>query len=140
MHNLLALVTLAMLLLFFWMAIRVGGARAKFKVDAPATTGHPEFERHFRVQANTQEGLVVMLPALWIFALALDAQTGGKLGDEIGAALGLVWIVGRAIYMTSYVKDPSSRSAGFGIQALATMVALLGAFGVVAWSLATHGI
>jgi hypothetical protein len=140
MHNLLALVTLAMLLLFFWMMLRVGGARMKFKIEAPATTGHPEFERHFRVQANTLEGLVMVLPALWILALTLDAKTGGLLGDEIAAGLGAAWIVGRFLYMTSYVKDPSSRSAGFGVQGLATIGALLGAAGVVIWSLATSGL
>jgi glutathione S-transferase len=139
MHNLLALVTLATLVLFFWMAIRVGGARAKFDVQAPATTGHPEFERHFRVQANTLEGLVVFLPALWIFALTLDNLTGVRLGDLIGSALGGIWIAGRTIYMFSYVKDPSSRSAGFGIQALATMAVLLGGLGVVVWALVRNG-
>ena len=139
MHPLLSLVTLAALLLFVVMMVRVGGARSKFNVTAPATTGHPEFERHVRVQANTLEGLMMFLPALWIFALTLDGLTGGKLGDLIGAGLGVVWIAGRAIYMTSYVKDPSSRSAGFGIQALATVVALLGALGVVAWNLVKAG-
>jgi uncharacterized MAPEG superfamily protein len=47
--------------------------------------------------------------------------------DAIAAGIGAIWIVGRIIYMTSYVKDPKSRSAGFGIQALATLVLLVGA-------------
>ena len=139
MHTLLALVTLASLLLFFYMAIRVGGARSKFDVPAPATTGHPEFERHFRVQANTLEGLVVFLPSLWLFSLTLDGLLANRLGDLIGAGLGVVWIVGRVIYMQSYVKDPASRSAGFGVQALATMIALLGGLGVVVWALVKNG-
>lgn len=140
MHNLLALVTLATLLVFFWMIIRVGGARVRFKVEAPATTGHPEFERHFRVQSNTQEGLVVFLPSLWLFSLALDNVKGAPLGDLAGAALGVVWIIGRIIYMFSYVRDPASRSAGFGIQALATMIALVGGLGLVVWSLIKTGL
>lgn len=139
MHPLLSLVTLAALLLYFVMGLRVGGARGKFGVAAPATTGHPEFERHFRVQANTQEWLVLFLPALWIFSLTLDGLTGGKLGDLIGAGLGVIWIIGRTLYMVSYVKDPSSRGSGFGIQALAGMSALLGGLGVVAWSLLKAG-
>ena len=140
MHNLLALVTLATLLVFFWMIIRVGGARVRFKVEAPATTGHPEFERHFRVQCNTQEGLVVFLPSLWLFSLALDNVKAAPLGDLAGAALGVVWIIGRIIYMFSYVRDPATRSAGFGIQALATMIALVGGFGLVVWSLIKTGL
>ncbi len=140
MHSLLALVTLAALLLFFFMALRVGQARGKFNVAAPATTGHPEFERHFRVQANTLEGLVIFLPAVWLLSLTLDGLTASKLGDMIGAGLGAVWIAGRTLYMISYVKDPASRGPGFGIQALAMMIALLGAVGVVVWSLAKSGL
>ncbi len=140
MHNLLALVTLATLLLFLWMAVRVSGARTKFDVPAPATTGHPEFERHFRVQANTLEGLVVFLPSLWLLSLTLDSLLASRLGDLIAAALGVVWIAGRVIYMQSYVKDPSTRSAGFGIQALATMIALVGGVLVVAWALVKGGL
>ena len=140
MHNLLALVTLAALLVYFWMLIRVGRARGQFGVTAPATTGHPEFERHFRVQANTIEGLVLFLPSMWLFALALDGVSHSRLGDEIGAGLGAVWIVGRILYMLSYVRDPASRGAGFGIQGLATMSALLGGLGTVTWALVKSGL
>jgi len=140
MHSLLALVTLAALMLFFWMTIRVSQARVRFSIAAPATAGHPEFERHFRVQANTLEGLMIFLPALWLFALTLDGLTGDKLGDIAGAGLGAVWIAGRALYMTSYVKDPASRGPGFGVQALAMIIALFGATGVVLWSLVKSGL
>jgi uncharacterized MAPEG superfamily protein len=109
------------------MFMRVGSARQRFGVEAPAVTGHPEFERHFRVQANTLEGLIVFLPSLWLFAAYLS--------ELVAAGLGLVWVVGRVIYMTSYAKDPKTRSAGFGIQALATVALLFGALGAVAWSL-----
>jgi len=120
-----AMVTLLSLVLFVWMGVRVGSARQRHAVTAPATTGHPEFERHFRVQANTLEGLVLFLPALWLFAIYVN--------EPIAAAVGLVWIIGRIMYMMSYVKEPNSRSTGFGIQALATMVLLLGGLGWVAW-------
>ena len=120
-----AMVTLLSLALFFWMGIRVGSARQRHAITAPATTGHPEFERHFRVQANTLEGLVMFLPSLWLFAIY---------GNEpIAAGLGLVWIIGRIMYMMSYVKDPTKRGPGFGIQALATLALLIGALGWVAW-------
>ena len=120
-----AMVTLLSLALFFWMGIRVGSARQRHAITAPATTGHPEFERHFRVQANTLEGLVMFLPSLWLFAIY---------GNEpIAAGLGLVWIIGRIMYMMSYVKDPTKRGPGFGIQALASLALLIGAIGWVAW-------
>jgi hypothetical protein len=41
--------------------------------------------------------------------------------------------------MLSYAKDPKTRSAGFGIQALATLALLFGAVGGVAWALLKGG-
>jgi glutathione S-transferase len=140
MHSLVALVTLLSLALFFWMAADVARARIRFGVPAPAVTGHPEFERHFRVQANTLEGLVLFLPALWVFALTIDGLRGSVLGDKIGAALGLVWIVGRVIYMRSYVRDPASRGLGFGVQALATVLLLIGGLVAIVWGLVKTGL
>jgi glutathione S-transferase len=127
MHAPVALVTLLALLLYVWMLLRVGSARQRYGVEAPAITGHPEFERHFRVQANTTESLVVFLPALWLFALYLN--------DLVAAAFGLVWIVGRVIYMNSYVRDPKSRSLGFGVQAIGMLALLFGALAAVVWTL-----
>lgn len=127
LHGYVALVTLLALMVYVWMFMRVGSARGRYGVEAPAVTGHPEFERHFRVQANTLEGLIVFLPSLWLFAFYLS--------EVIAAALGLVWVIGRVMYMLSYAKDPKTRSAGFGVQAMATLALLFGALGAVAWSL-----
>jgi glutathione S-transferase len=127
LHGYVALVTLLALAVYIWMLMRVGSARSRFGVEAPAVTGHPEFERHFRVQANTIEGMIVFLPALWLFALYLN--------EMVAAGLGLVWIIGRVLYMLSYAKDPKTRSAGFGVQALATIALLFGALGAVTWAL-----
>src|SRR3954466_1214194 len=63
----LVIVTLASLLVYFWMGIRVARARAKFGVPVPAITGHPEFERTYRVQVNTLEWLPIFLPSMWLF-------------------------------------------------------------------------
>jgi glutathione S-transferase len=126
MHASVALVTLLALLMFMWTTVRVGMARKKFGVAAPATTGHPDFERHFRVQANTVEGLIVFLPALWLFAIFSQR-------DFLAAAIGLVWIVGRIVYALGYAKAPEQREIGFMIQALAQVVLLLGALGLVIW-------
>ncbi len=132
MHTLVALVTLLAVMLFTWMGLRVGAARARCGVAAPATTGNPEFERHFRIQANTLEGLIAFLPSLWLFTLFVGS-------DYIAAGLGLVWIVGRVIYMLGYAKAAESRGLGFAIQALALFALMFGALGFVIWHLFKQG-
>ena len=130
MHSLVALITILALLLYFWMSLQVGKARYKYGVEAPATTGHPEFERHFRVQGNTGEWLLLFLPSLWLFAIYVN--------DTVAVGAGVVWLVGRVLYMIGYVKDPKARGPGFGIQALATFVLMFGALGYIVWGL-IHG-
>lgn len=125
--HLVALVAILSLALYFYMGIRVGQARAKYDVKAPAVTGHPDFERVFRVQQNTMEGLIIYLPALFLFASFVHGY--------IAAALGLLWIVGRYVYMEGYIEQADKRSAGFGIQALATLALLLGALVGVIWNM-----
>ncbi|MDG2521585.1 MAPEG family protein [Caulobacter segnis] len=132
-HNLIALVTLLSLVLLVWKIARVGKARARFGVEAPAVTGHPEFERHFRVQMNMIEGLVVFLPSLWLFAIYWN--------DLIAAGLGALFLIGRVVYMLAYVKEPKSRSLGFGLQGLAMLVLLFGALaGTVRALMVTGGV
>lgn len=113
-----AIVTVLALLQFFWLSFQVATARGRYGVAAPATTGHEVFERHFRVQMNTLEQLVMFLPALWIFATYVSPLWA--------AALGVVFIIGRAIYALSYVRDPKSRSLGFGLTAFPTLALLIG--------------
>jgi glutathione S-transferase len=113
----IVLVTMAALLLYFYMGLRIGGARRKHGIPAPATTGHPDFERVFRVQMNTLEWLPIFLPALWIAAAYWDAR--------IIAAIGVVWIIGRFMYMEGYIAEAGKRSMGFLVQALATLALLL---------------
>lgn len=127
MHNLAALITLLALLLYLVMTARVGMARGKFGIVAPAIAGHPEFERHFRVQANTGEWLLLFLPLLWLFSIYVS--------DVVAAGLGIIWLIGRALYMVGYVKAADKRSAGFGLQGLATLALLLGALGGVVMKL-----
>jgi glutathione S-transferase len=129
--SLVVIVTFAALLLYLWMGIRVGRARTKYAVVAPAVTGAPEFERTLRVQMNTLEWLPLFLPSLWLFACYWDPR--------IAAAVGAVWILARLAYAISYVQDPAKRGLGFGLQALATFVLLFGALGKAIWLLATGG-
>jgi uncharacterized membrane protein YecN with MAPEG domain len=114
-----ALVTCLALLVYVWNFLAAGQARGKYKITAPATTGAPEFERRLRIQQNMIEQLVIFLPSLWIFCLTVQPL--------IGAALGLIFVVGRIIYSTAYATDPSKRSLGFGLGIFPTLILLLGA-------------
>lgn len=120
-HALVAIVTLVSLLVYVWMIFRIGGARRRTGIDAPAMTGDPELERHLRVQANTVEWLVIYLPSLWLFAIYWN--------DLFAAAAGAVWIIGRILYALGYAADAKKRELGFIIQMLATAVLLFGALG-----------
>ena len=113
-----AIVTVLALLEYQFFGIMVGRARGRYNVAAPATSGNEMFERHFRVHANTLEQLAMFLPALWIFSYYVS--------EVWGAVLGLVWILGRAVYCYSYVKEPKTRSAGFALTALPMLAMLLG--------------
>jgi glutathione S-transferase len=130
MYHFTALVTCLAVALYFFTSIRVAKARAEFGIKAPAITGNDDFERVFRVQMNTLEWLPIFLPSLWLFAIYIS--------DPVAAAIGLLWIAGRALYMTGYSKAANKRGRGFGIQALATGILWLGALGAIAWRL-IHG-
>jgi len=119
MLNWTALVTLLAVIFYFFTGLRVGSARMKFGVKAPASTGHADFERVFRVQMNTLEWMPIFLPALWLFAVYVN--------DLAAALIGLVWIAGRILYMTGYSEAADKRGRGFGIQALAAGVLWTGA-------------
>ena len=107
------------LLQFIGFGIEVGRARGRFGVQAPATSGHPEFDRYFRVHMNTLEQLVVLLPAALAFATFV-----GDLWAAIGVA---VYVLGRFIYFASYIRDPASRGLGFILSALPAWVMVIGA-------------
>ena len=109
---------------------RRGSGRAKFGVKAPAISGHPDFERYFRVQGNTLEWMPIFLPSLWLFALYVS--------DSGAAVIGLVWILGRILYFVGYTQAAEKRGRGFALQALAATTLMLGALiGVAARILAS---
>jgi glutathione S-transferase len=120
----IALVVLLSLLEFMVFGMLVGSARARYKIAAPATTGHPVFERTFRVHYNTLEILVVFIPSLWLFGMYLNPRWG--------AIIGAVFLVGRALYAAGYIRAPEKREIGAMMSFAAVSVLLIGAvFGVV---------
>ena len=118
-----AIVTLLAVVLYFYMGVRVGQMRTKHGVKAPATSGHPEFERAFRVHYNTMESLVVFLPLLWLATFYFTPAFYTL--AWLPAALGLAWIVGRILYMNGYMAEPDKRGVGFGVASLAQLLLLI---------------
>lgn len=116
--ELIYLVTALMLLEYFVFTLLVGVARGKTGIDAPAMTGAPELERAVRVQLNTLEQLIVVIPAMFLFAMFVHVQ--------VAAGLGVLFIVARILYARGYLADPGKRSLGFGLGFLASLVLLLG--------------
>ena len=115
----IAIVTVVVLVQYIVLGYHVSRGRIKYGVPAPATSGHPDFERTFRIHQNTLEQLVLFIPALWMFGIYVQPLTG--------AAIGLLFPIGREVYRRSYMADPSARVAGAAIGGGAIAVLLLGA-------------
>jgi glutathione S-transferase len=113
-----ALITVFTLMLLFGVAWNVGRARGRYKIDAPATTGHPKFELAYRVQMNTVENALAFIPALWLYAWYVSTTWAGILGG--------VWLLGRVLYAVEYCNAASKRGPGFGISMLAFVVLTVG--------------
>ncbi len=116
--ELVAIVVVAALVQYTIFGALVGRARAQYHVDAPAISGHPVFERYYRVHQNTLESLVMFIPGILLFATYVRA--------DVAAAIGVVFIIGRFIYLRAYVSDPKSRSLGFMLTILPSAILVLG--------------
>lgn len=115
--ELVAIVVVLALIEFFAFGILVGRARGKYDIKAPAISGHPVFERYYRVHQNTLEQLMMFIPAILIY---------GYYGNSaIAAGLGVVYLIGRIVYLRAYVADPAKRGAGFGLSFLPTAFMLV---------------
>ena len=121
----LVYVTIVLALLeYMVMGALVGFARTKYGVAAPATTGHPDFERTYRVHINTLENLVIFIPSVWIFAAYVSPRWA--------AMLGFAFVICRAIYAFGYMKAAEKRGIGAGITGLVEIVLVAGClFGLV---------
>ena len=70
----------------------------------PPPPGNPSFERYFRVQQNTIEQLVIFLPSLYLFAAFVS--------ENVAAALGIVFILGRVGLRARLHRGPGEARAG----------------------------
>ncbi|MFT4119205.1 MAPEG family protein [Bradyrhizobium sp.] len=123
MYHLTALVTLLAIAFYLFTSINVSRARTKTGIKVPATSGHPDFDRAFRIQMNTLEWMPIVLPSLWLFAIYN--------GDALAAGIGAIWIIGRIVYFIGYSQAAAKRGPGFAIQALAAVALWVGALGAV---------
>jgi len=124
------IVTALAILQFVWFGMQVAQARGKYGVPAPAVTGNETFERYFRVQQNTLELLIAFIPGLYLFNHYFNPLWG--------AGLGVVYLIGRQIYSTSYVKNPKSRGAGYALSALPILILILAGLVGAVMRLAGH--
>ena len=125
-NYLAALDTLLAVFVTFVLGGRVGYMRGRHKIEAPATIGHPQFERAFRTHVNTAENLVLFLPLLWIATVFY--------GGTIPFWLGIAWVASRLIYAWGYAQENTQmRGPGAGIGFLS----LLGLLVLSAIGLAT---
>jgi uncharacterized membrane protein YecN with MAPEG domain len=112
------LIVMLALLEYVWFTARVGAQRAKHGIKAPATSGHEEFERAFRVQQNTLEELVIFIPATFTYAW---------FASELWVLIpGAIFLVGRLMYSSAYMRDPAKRGPGFGASLLANVWLIIG--------------
>ena len=123
--------TVAMLavLQYVFFAVLVGRARVRYRIQAPAVSGNEHFERAYRVQMNTLELLIALLPALYAAARYWPAT--------YVAGVGAVFLIGRLVYWRAYVRDPNGRSLGFALSILPVLVLVLGTLGAALAALRT---
>lgn len=123
-QHLPAVVVLLTVLLQFGTMWAAGRARETYGVKAPAISGHPAFERAWRVQMNTLEFTMMFLPSFW-----LAVQYGFPLWASLA---GFVWVLGRVWYALAYLRDAAKRGPGFLVSSAAwAVVLLLGVVGLV---------
>ena len=111
------LVALLAVVQYLFFSVLVGRARGRYGIKAPAVSGHEGFERAYRVQMNTLELMVALLPGLFV-AARFWPQTWV-------AGIGAVYLLGRFVYWRAYVSNPSSRALGFVLSMLPVLALLL---------------
>lgn len=126
--NLLVVVALLQLVMF---GVLVGRARARYGIKAPATSGNEHFERYYRVQMNTLELMVLLIPSVWIASTYWNPL--------FIAAMLAVYLIGRIVYFRAYVQDPSKRGIGFLLSFSPIGVLMAADLVGAGWSLIQNG-
>ena len=106
------------LLVYYFTLFKSGMARGRFEVPAPSHDGPEEYVRHVRAHQNTVEHLVMFLPGLWLFSVAVDPIWA--------AGIGAIWPIGRLMYALGYYKAPEKRSIGLYISMPPIYIFILG--------------
>lgn len=114
-----AFIILLALAQYLYFTMRVGLARGKFGVKAPATSGNEIWERVYRVQQNTLEQLVMFIPAMIAFSMYASSRWA--------LLPGVLFLIGRQLYSFEYVKNPDSRTPGMALSLLSNVVLVIGA-------------
>ncbi len=106
------------LLVYYFTLFKAGMARVRFEVPAPSHEGPEEYQRYVRTHLNTLEHLVLFLPGLWLFAVAVDPLWA--------AGIGIIWPVGRLMYALGYYKEADKRRIGLYISMPPIYIFVLG--------------
>ncbi len=121
----LSVVTLIMVLAVIEvlvLGVLVGRGRDQYGVRAPATSGHPKWERLNRAHQNSLEQLVLFIPLFFAYCFNTGLQTG--------IVLGIVYLIARIIYAVGYVREAERRSTGafltFAVQVWLAVGAIIG--------------
>ena len=121
-----AIITLLIGFFYFYTAFRVGNLRGKHGIKAPASSGHPQFERAYRVQLNTLEQMGIFLPFLWVAAFYPIGWAW------LAPLIGFVWLIGRILYLRGYMTDPNKRITGAMMGGVTSLIMfIIAATGVV---------
>ncbi|NWR74704.1 LTC4S synthase, partial [Centropus unirufus] len=99
--DLLATVTILGVLEQAYFVLQVIYARRKYKISPPETTGHPEFERIFRAQANCSEYFPIFISLLWVAGIFFH--------QGVAAACGLLYLYTRFQYFQGYAVAAQGR-------------------------------
>ncbi|KAF7707154.1 leukotriene C4 synthase [Silurus meridionalis] len=86
-----------------YFSLQVIKARRKYSISPPATSGHPDFERVFRAQANCSEYFPLFVITLWLAGLFFS--------QALSAFLGVLYICGRYQYFHGYAASAQGRLA-----------------------------
>ena len=116
--ELIAIITVMILIQTLFFGFEVGKARGKYNIKAPAVSGDENFDRHYRIHQNTIEQIIIFIPSLWLF--------GYFVNNNVAAALGILFIIGRLVFRNAYLKNPASREIGFMMGFLPMAICLLG--------------